>query len=53
MQIIGLTGGMAAGKSTVAAFFRRAFIPVFDADATVSRLHAPCGRAVSDIARLF
>nr|WP_294916133.1 dephospho-CoA kinase [uncultured Neokomagataea sp.] len=53
MQIIGLTGGMAAGKSTVAALFRRAAIPVFDADAVVRRLQAPGGRAVLDIARLF
>ncbi|WP_068172950.1 dephospho-CoA kinase [Neokomagataea thailandica] len=53
MQIIGLTGGMAAGKSTVAALFRRAAIPVFDADATVRRLQAPGGWAVPDIARLF
>ncbi|GBR53372.1 dephospho-CoA kinase [Neokomagataea thailandica NBRC 106555] len=53
MLIIGLTGGMAAGKSTVAALFRRAGIPVFDADATVRKLQAPGGRAVPEIARLF
>lgn len=53
MKIIGLTGGMAAGKSTVAALFRRAGVPVFDADATVRGLQAPGGKALPEIAHLF
>lgn len=53
MKIIGLTGGMAAGKSTVADLFRRAGVPVFDADASVRALQAPGGKALPDIARLF
>jgi len=33
MKIIGLTGGIASGKSTVSAYLRELGIPVFDADA--------------------
>lgn len=53
MKIIGLTGGMAMGKSTAAGHFRRAFIPVFDADRAVHRLEARGGRAVAPIAAAF
>lgn len=53
MKIVGLTGGMAAGKSTVAALFRRAGVPVFDADASVRALQAPGGQAFAAIAKAF
>ena len=53
MKIIGLTGGIGMGKSTAAAAFRRAHLPVFDADAAVHRLQAPGGRALPAIARAF
>ena len=53
MKIIGLTGGIGMGKSTAAAFFQRARIPVFDADATVHRLQAPHGRALKPIEAAF
>ena len=53
MKILGLTGGMGMGKSTAAAAFRRARIPVFDADATVHNMQARGGRAVRAIETAF
>ena len=53
MKIIGLTGGIGMGKSTAAAAFRRAHIPVFDADAAVHRMQARGGRAVRTIEAAF
>ena len=53
MKIIGLTGGIGMGKSFAARIFRRAGIPVFDADATVHTLQRPGGRAIPAIAREF
>ena len=53
MRIIGLTGSIATGKSSVSDMFRYLRIPVHDADRSVHNFLGPHGLAVSDIIAAF
>lgn len=51
--ILGLTGSIGMGKSTVAAMFADCGVPVFDADAEVRRMQGPDGLLLPAIEQAF
>lgn len=52
-RVIGLTGGIGSGKSTVANEFARLGIPLIDTDALAHELTGPGGAAMSAIRAAF
>ena len=53
MIIVGLTGSIGMGKSTVAAMFAEEGAPGFDSDAAVHALYAPGGAGVAPVEAVF
>lgn len=53
MRLVGLTGGIATGKSTFSAALRARGVPVVDADALARAAVAPGSPALAEIARAF
>jgi dephospho-CoA kinase len=49
MIIIGLTGSLAMGKTTIAAMFKNQGCPIFDADKEVHKLYQTGGKAAATI----
>ena len=52
-KIIGLTGSIGMGKSTVAAMFEAEGVPIFDADAEVRAMQGPEGVLLDAIEKTF
>lgn len=53
MLIVGLTGGIASGKSTVSELFEQAGVPVLCLDELAREAVAPSAPALDDIRRIF
>lgn len=53
MLLIGMTGGIGAGKSTVTRFFRELEIPVIDADEVARQIVQPGSESLNEIIAVF
>lgn len=53
MLIVGLTGGIASGKSTASKFFHNLRVPVFDADVIVHDLIQPGNDTYAEVVKEF
>ena len=53
MRVIGVTGGIASGKTTFAGLLRARGVPVLDADALARSAVAPGSPALAEIAHAF
>jgi dephospho-CoA kinase len=53
LKVLGLTGSIAMGKSTVSTMLKRRHIPLHDSDTTVHRLMSSGGDAFRAISRVF
>lgn len=53
MKAVGLTGGIASGKSTVAGLLRDQGVPVIDADRVSREVVAPGSAGLAEIVRAF
>ncbi len=51
--MVGLTGGLASGKSTVAGILAERDVPVLDADAVVHDLYRPGGEGTAAVTKIF
>lgn len=53
MKVIGLTGGIGTGKSTVSAYLKQKNIPIVDADQIAREITAPGSPVLDDIRALL
>ncbi len=53
MKIVGLTGGISSGKSTVSSYFRQLKIPVIDADEVARKVVEPNSQGAIEIRKTF
>ena len=53
MKVIGLTGGIGTGKSTVSAYLKEKGCVILDADKMSRQLTAPGGAALPEIRKTF
>ena len=49
MKVVGITGGLGSGKSTIARVFKTLGVPVFDSDAAAKMLYTSYPELVSNI----